>query len=353
MEQVKRGLESGALRPGDPLPGVRRLAEALVVNPRTVHRAYRELASEGVLDESQAASPRLAVPRRFPQGPRGELNARRSAPLDAAVTTADWVRENDHLVSMIAAEATDRARRDWELERAREVQQRLLPQEYPPIAGLDYAGMCRPALAVGGDYYDFIRLSETGLAIAIGDVSGKGIAAALLMTTLRAYLHGQTMNGATDPEQIVASLNRLVCESFSPNRYATFFYAHYDSSARALLYVNAGHNPPFVFRTGTRPEILRLHPGGPVVGFTPDCAYSADRVALERGDLIVAFTDGISEAMDADGDQWGEERLAQAIAGSRGLSARELVDRIVGEADQFAGGTAQHDDMTLVALRVA
>jgi sigma-B regulation protein RsbU (phosphoserine phosphatase) len=209
---------------------------------------------------------------------------------------------------------------------------------------VDYADVCRPALGVGGDYFDFIPLSETELVIAIGDVCGKGIPAALLMATLRAYLHGETLHRVTDPAQVMVRLNRLVYESFSSNRYATFFYAHYQSSMRALQYVHAGHCPPFVFRSrGTRSEVLRLDQGGPVFGLVPACGCTTGCVTVEPGDVVVGFTDAMSEAMNAAGDEWGEEHLTQVIAANRALPARELVDRIMREADEFVGGASQYD----------
>jgi sigma-B regulation protein RsbU (phosphoserine phosphatase) len=261
--------------------------------------------------------------------------------------------ENSRLTAQIAAEVANRAERTRELECAREVQERLFPQTCPPIAGLDYAGACRPALGVGGDYYDFIRLSGTELGIAIGDVSGKGIPAALLMATLRAYLHGQTLHRVTDLAEVMVTLNRLVYESSSANRYATFFYAQYDASTRVLEYVNAGHNPPLIVRTrGDRHDILRLEAGGPVIGLMQDCAYRQERVTLEEGDVLVLFTDGIIEAMNAAGEEWGEERLTQVVESNRALPARELIDHITRTSDEFVAGAAQYDDMTLITGRV-
>jgi sigma-B regulation protein RsbU (phosphoserine phosphatase) len=136
--------------------------------------------------------------------------------------------------------------------------------------GIEYAGACRPALGVGGDYYDFIGLSETTLGIAIGDVSGKGIPAALLMATLRAYLRAQTIQGDSDLAAMMANLNQLVYESSAANRYATFFYGEYDAASGLLKYVNGGHNPPMLFKKAG--GVVRLDVGGPVIGLIPGCA---------------------------------------------------------------------------------
>ena len=273
--------------------------------------------------------------------------------LDSVAAQTGLALENGRLTEAIKAEVAAREKEKRELEIAREVQERLFPQEYPAIAGLDYAGACRPALGVGGDYYDFILLSKTGLGIAIGDVSGKGIPAALLMATLRAYLRGQMIQHQTDLTSVMRNLNMLVYESSAANRYATFFYAEFDAASRVLHYVNAGHNPPMVFRRvdGGR-EVARLDAGGPVIGLMEDCCYCEGRVALARGDVLVAYTDGISEAMNALDEEWGEGRLMSAVRTNLAVPARTLIDRVMTSADAFVAGAPQHDDMTLVVVRL-
>jgi sigma-B regulation protein RsbU (phosphoserine phosphatase) len=269
--------------------------------------------------------------------------------LDAVATQTGLALENSRLTAEIAAEIAAREKAKRELEIAREVQERLFPQEYPPVAGIEYAGACRPALGVGGDYYDFIPISETGLGLAIGDVSGKGIPAALLMATLRAYLRGQTINGMSNLAAMVKNLNQLVYESSAANRYATFFYAEYDVATRVIRYVNAGHNPPMVFRPSG--EIARLDVGGPVIGLMQDCQYEQGCLTLQHGDVLVAFTDGVSEAMDGAMQEFGEERLAATIEPARTLASTQLIDRIMIAADEYVAGAPQHDDMSLVVLR--
>jgi sigma-B regulation protein RsbU (phosphoserine phosphatase) len=344
MEQVTEALETGALRPGDPLPGIRPLAEELVINPNTVAKAYRELERDNVITVGQPTAAGPAFTHELSHRYRPHVPRR---------SFTELALENSRLTAQVAAEVANRVERNRELDSAREVQQRLLPQTLPAIAGLDYAGACRPASGVGGDYYDFIRLSDTELGIAIGDVSGKGISAALLMATLRAYLHGQTRYGAADLADVMVNLNRLVYESSAANRYATFFYAHYDSSTRALEYVNAGHHPPLIVRAcHDHQEVLRLDVGGPVIGLMPESSYVQQRVTLEVGDVLVLFTDGITEAMNADGEEWGEERLNTAIAARGARQAGLLIDHIMRTADEFVAGAAQYDDMTLITARV-
>jgi len=273
--------------------------------------------------------------------------------LDSVAAQTGLALENGRLTTAITAEVAAREKQKRELEIAHEVQERLFPQEYPPIPGLEYAGACRPALDVGGDYYDFIALSKTELGIAIGDVSGKGIPAALLMATLRAFLRGQTMQRQSDLTAIMANLNKLVFESSTSNRYATFFYGQFDAASRVMNYVNGGHNPPMLFRQsdGGR-EVVRLDAGGPVIGLLEDCFFQQGSVTLEQGDVLVAYTDGVSEAMNEAEDEWGEERLMDAVRPNRNAPARELINRLMKSADVFVAGASQHDDMTLVVLRM-
>ena len=159
----------------------------------------------------------------------------------------------------------------------------LFPQKLPPIDGLDYAGHCRPALGVGGDYYDFLALPEGKLGLAIGDVSGKGIAAALMMASLQASLRSEATRAPQNLGAAVASINRLVFEASSSNRYATFFYGQYDPATGQLDYVNAGHNPPMLFhRSDGGARLTRLEPGGTVVGLLEDATYEQGSCSCAR-----------------------------------------------------------------------
>jgi len=257
--------------------------------------------------------------------------------------------ENAQLTAAIAEEVSRRERLNRELEIAREVQQHLFPQTNPPIETLDYAGSCRPALGVGGDYYDFIKRPGGKLCFAIGDVSGKGISAALLMSNLQAALRSHAVVASEDLASILTRINGLIYQSSSSNRYATFFLAEYEPGARQLTYVNGGHNAPMLFRAGG--EIERLTEGGMVVGLMPDVTYRQATVTLRPGDLLVAFTDGISEAMNPADEEWGEERLIQTVRCCSTLESREILNRIMVDADAFAAGAPQHDDMTLLLLR--
>ena len=258
--------------------------------------------------------------------------------------------ENSRLMATIVAEI---AKREWigrEIDIARDVQQRLFPQKLPQLAGLDCAGFCRPAQGVGGDYYDFLTLPGGRLGVALGDVAGKGIPAALLMASLQASLRGQRLSGPADLAQLMTNLNFLIHEASPDNRYATFFYGEFDPATRRLDYVNAGHNAPMIFRAaGT---IERLRATGPVVGLVEAGRFEQRGVDLAPGDVLLVYSDGISEAMNPADEEWGEDELAAAAGAAFPCAAQELIDVLFVAADAFAAGAKQHDDMTVVVVRM-
>jgi sigma-B regulation protein RsbU (phosphoserine phosphatase) len=255
------------------------------------------------------------------------------------------------LTTAIGRERAQRERFNRELEIAREVQDHLFPQRLPAVPGLDYCGRCRPAREVGGDYYDFLELPEGRLGIAVGDVSGKGVGAALMMASLEATLRSQASVGH-DLAELMERVNSLVSQASSANRYATLFYAEYDPRSRRLSYVNAGHNPPVILRKAASAcRVFRLETGGPVIGLLQQC-YQEATFPLEPGDLVVLFTDGVSESMNTRDEDWGEDRLIEFAKTCHGLTAFEAMTRILAAAEAFAAGASQHDDMTLVVLRV-
>jgi phosphoserine phosphatase RsbU/P len=261
--------------------------------------------------------------------------------------------ENANLMRAIAEEVAQRERMNREVEIAREVQERLFPQKLPEILGLDYCGHCRPALGVGGDYYDFLALPAGHLGIAIGDVSGKGIAAALMMASLQASLRGEATRAPENLAAAVANINRLVYEVSAAHRYATFFYGQYNPATHQFDYVNAGHNPPMLFHScNGKWEISRLEVGGTVVGLLESSPYQQGAMTFAPGDILIAFTDGISEAMNDHEEEWGEKNLIAAIEYNSQLSAAEILHCILQAADVFVAGAKQHDDMTLVVARV-
>ncbi|MFN0106457.1 MAG: SpoIIE family protein phosphatase [Bryobacteraceae bacterium] len=256
--------------------------------------------------------------------------------------------ENSQLAAAITEAVAQRERLNREVEIAREVQEMLFPQNLPPIPGLDYFGYCRPARGVGGDSYDFLELESGIFVVSIGDVSGKGIPAALLMASLQSALRGQAMSMPPDLGVMIGKLNRLIFDSSPSNRYATLFYSQYDPASRMLTYVNGGHNPPMVLR-GSR--ILRLEDGGPVVGLFRPARFTQGTFQVERGDVLVGFTDGVSEAMNAADEEWGEDSLGAFLQANGADTARDMIPKIMAAADAFAAGAPQHDDMTLVVVR--
>lgn len=311
-DQLLAALESGALQPGDALPAAAALARDLVVHPSAVQRAYDVLRAEGVLE---AGDGRHVVD-----------HARRVLPANAAATDLQARQFRD----------------------ACDVQRALLPEAAPTVAGLDVAALTRPALGVGGDYFDFLTHADGRLTVVCADVSGKGMAAALLMATLRAFVHS---HGEADLPltALVATLNRRLYDSTAPNRFATFCVLRCDAGGRALDYVNAGHEPPVIVRAGG--AIERLAAGGPALGVLPEATFHAGRIDLRPGDVVALYSDGLSDALDAAGVEFGEARLVASIGHHAARPARELVRAVIGAVDRFAAGTAQFDDMTLVALR--
>jgi len=180
-------------------------------------------------------------------------------------------------------------------------------------------------------------------------VSGKGIPAALLMASLQASVRGQSQGTAGDVASLMTNVNRLVYDTSPDNRYATFFYGQFDPATRRLVYTNGGHNPPMLLRGN---QVILLETGGPVVGLFPKSEYEQDVIQLLPGDLLVLYTDGISEAENAAEEEWGEGALMEAARAGAGLSSAEIISRIMLAADAFAAGAPQHDDMTLVVARV-
>jgi phosphoserine phosphatase RsbU/P len=319
-------------------------------------RALRELGAE-ILIPLRGRNRLLGVMALGPKRSEEPYSRTDRGLLQSVALHAGLSIENAELMQSLAIEAGNRARINREMEVAREVQERFLPQSSPGIAGVELAGAYRAALTVGGDYYDFIEMKEdscVSLGIAIGDVSGKGISAALLMASLRASLRALTRKGNCDLAEVMSEVNSLIFEGSANNRYATFFFARLDPATRQLCYVNAGHNPPALIRrrSADDAEVFRLEAGGAVVGLLQHAEYEQSTLQLEPGDILMAFTDGISEAMKTDGEEWGEERLIEKLVSLPEMSSSDLAQRLFEAADKFADGAPQHDDMTLLVLKM-
>jgi sigma-B regulation protein RsbU (phosphoserine phosphatase) len=237
-----------------------------------------------------------------------------------------------------------------DLEIAREVQQRLLPTPSRDLKGLDYAFFCRPAKSVGGDYCDFLELPQGQLALTLGDVSGKGIAAAILMASLQASLRALVMQGCGDPATLIRDFNRAVRAHSTPDRYSTLFFTLLDLESRHITYVNAGQVAPMLLRKSG--EIERLNEGGLPVGLLPFSTYQQGELDLGEGDTLLCMSDGITEAANVQDELWGEEEVEKILSESNTLACDDLVRRILQAADAYAAGAEQADDMTIVALRI-
>jgi sigma-B regulation protein RsbU (phosphoserine phosphatase) len=321
-----------------------------------------------------------------------------------------FVIENSKLAERMVIEENMRR----ELALAAEVQQGLLPSAPPYSAYVELAGFCLPARGVGGDYYDFISFGSEQVGVAVADVSGKGISAALVMSNVQAALRSQTMLSQSNGLQVgslgelVSNINKLVCRSTASGTYVTFFYAQYDQRSHQLSYVNAGHNPPLLIRGGSQKrassrsvqsladhfepayglfpftmngeswsrgdygrveersiaahrraqpmngasDCVKLTTGGPVIGLFDQSMYEQGVVELERGDLLIAYTDGVTESLNILDEEFGEENLQRVASLSADLSADKVRDRIVESVKLWATGTPQHDDLTFIVLKV-
>jgi len=244
------------------------------------------------------------------------------------------------------------------MEIAREVQVRLFPQKLPMMKTLEYVGGCTPARAVGGDYYDFLELRGGRLALVLADVAGKGVSGALLMANLQANLRSQCAMDVEDLRRVLASVNRSFRENTGDASYATLFFADYEDSSRKLRYANCGHLPPLLLgasggledRTSQARTVQRLNPTCTVLGLFERWECEIVEVALAPGDTLVLYTDGITEARSADGEEFGESRLVDTVRNHCHLPVGSLLEAVVGAVRQFTSGE-QQDDITLVIAR--
>lgn len=250
----------------------------------------------------------------------------------------------------VRAALVEEGRRRREADEAREVQAHLFPCSPPRLETLDYAGRCRPAREVGGDYYDFLPLGPLALGIAVGDVSGKGLFAGLLMASLQARLQGAAVARGRAVGPALSDVNEILHATTASRHYVTLLYGVYDAATRELTYANAGHPPLLVFRPGEPPQ--RLVAQGPPLGAFTETEYPASTVSLSEGDVLVGFTDGVTEAADPSGAEFGEGRIQAVVEAHLALDAAGLRDRIFLELDGFCDHRAQEDDQTIVVAKV-
>jgi sigma-B regulation protein RsbU (phosphoserine phosphatase) len=292
--------------------------------------------------------------------------------------------ENMQLIRRMAEEE----RIERELKMAADVQRHLFPAAGLEDDALEIYGTCLPALGVGGDYYDYVAIDDQRTGIAIADVAGKGIAAALLMSTIQASLRCQLTSEHRSLGEIVSSMNRMLRRSTGDGGYATFFLAEFDGATHELTFVNAGHNPPMLVRgrpalrgesseipkgrelprslsgrvLGTRvafappqlaePTVRLLTTGGPIIGTFLNGPYEQETIQLQSGDMLAVYTDGVTEAVNPQGMEFGEEKLRSLLVESLRLSAHESAEKVIAKVLEWQGPASQHDDITLIVMKV-
>jgi len=251
--------------------------------------------------------------------------------------------------SRLFEEALERRRLEDELAIAHSIQQQLLPAAFPQIPHIEIEARCFPSAQIGGDYFDVIRIDDQRLLVAIGDVSGKGIPAALLMANLQAAVH-TIVDPSLDLVRATERLNSVIFSNTPVDRFITFFWGIVDSQHELFQYVNAGHNPPFLLRSSGAVE--RLSIGGPLLGVIGDnVCYELGQIPFGRDDVLLIFTDGVTEAVSMDHEEFGEARLLETIGKARNLSASEIVEEIRHRVVEFSSGVPQNDDATMVVLK--
>jgi serine phosphatase RsbU (regulator of sigma subunit) len=243
-------------------------------------------------------------------------------------------------------ESLEKRRMEEDMRMAAEIQTGLLPREAPRLPGWDLAGCNRPCRTVGGDYYDF-AIEGGRVLLALGDVSGKGTGAALLMTVLRAAVRAHW----TEPKlaEAVARINRTVCQNVPSSKYVTFFLASLDPVSGRLDYVNAGHNPPILVRASG--EVEKLTAGGLVLGIFEGVSYEGGSVEMGQGDTLIIYSDGVTETWDPDGEEYGEDKLVALAVAGRAKGADAVQNGILCEIEKFEQGARATDDRTLVVLK--
>jgi len=254
-------------------------------------------------------------------------------------------------VEQLIVEVKEKEKLESELEIARQVQAQLFPKEVPKLQTLELMGTCHPARIVSGDYYDFIPLDGRSTALIIGDIAGKGISAALLMASVQSSLHAQLTigkNGVLSTATVVSRLNRQLYENTSPEKYATFYCGLYDDQSGMLAYTNAGHLAPILIH---QRKVTRLESNGMAVGMFPEFPYEQNVVQLYAGDLLVAFTDGITESEDARGEQFGEERLSDLLIRNSDRPLSEIVNIVTDAVRNWESDIEKQDDTTILLAR--
>jgi sigma-B regulation protein RsbU (phosphoserine phosphatase) len=255
--------------------------------------------------------------------------------------------DNARVIAVVRKQADSERRRKSELEIAANVQQKLFPHEVHRLPSIDYAGHCVAAREVGGDYYDFLNIDEHTLGFVLGDVSGKGIPAALLMANLQACFRSQEPLALLQPAHVLECVNRHFFDSTTAERFATLFFGIYDDRTGVLRYVNCGHVPPMMMRASG--ELETLAPTATMLGAFRIWHCTEQQICLRLGDTLLIYSDGVTEAESQSGEDFGEERLVRCLRENRGPSAQSIVQNIVESVGEFSHGS-RFDDVTVVAI---
>ncbi len=274
---------------------------------------------------------------------------------DQLADMAESFNEMSASIVALMEQVSRREALEKELEIAREVQHQLFPQRLPAVRSLQIAASCLPARQVSGDYYDFLVHDASHLDLVVGDISGKGISAALLMASLQSTIRSglSQLDGSMTPGSrmaaVVKNVNRQLYRRSSPESFSTLVLSHFDADAMKLYYCNAGHHPPLVFSGDT---VTGLTVGGTVVGLFDNWDFDAGEVSLRPGDLIVYFTDGVVEAVNREGEQFGTDRLIELVRSNTFLTAEDIHTLVVDQVFDWSNGTEQADDITVLCLKV-
>lgn len=255
--------------------------------------------------------------------------------------------DNERVLAAIRKQADSERRRQSELEIAATVQQKLFPREARRLRTIDYAGQCVAARGVGGDYYDFLDLGED-LGFVLADVSGKGIPAALLMANLQACFRTQAASGVRRPAELLEAVHKHFYSSTGSDRFATLFFGSYDDRTRRMRYSNCGHCAPLLLRANG--EMTKLEPTAPMLGAFEEWDCAEDEVRLDPGDTLLLYSDGVTEATNSAGDEFGEDRLVRVLRETGASTTADLVREIVNAVSEFSGASRM-DDVTVVAIR--
>jgi len=339
------------------LPGI-----ALVVPPEESVESQRIGQNTGigfltedvraVFEEWSKHGVRFALPPMEPPWGRGQARCALFEDVDGnrfsliEIDEATRALEAERRANAAKLEAERQAAHDLAI--AKEVQSRLFPHRQPPLRTLAYAGLCYPARAVGGDYYDFLDLGNERLGLLICDIAGKGMAAALLMANLQANLRSQCATAWEQPQGFLRSVNQLFYENTAESDYATIFFAEYDDRTRQLRYSNCGHPPALLLRRDDTPE--RLQPTSTVMGLFEEWDCTIEERQLFPGDTLVLYTDGATESFNHAGEEFGERRLLEALRQHRELSSQELLAAVTDQVRRFSPHE-QADDITLIVAK--